>query len=284
MELAPHQIHLFCCYYLEIDDPGLLSSYRALLTERERATETRFHFARDQCCYLVTRALIRTTLSRYVDIAPQDWMFTANCYGRPEVANHHPDVRGLSFNVSHTNGLIVLAVTRERKLGVDTESLQARQPALDIADRCFAPHEVRSLRALPEARRDQRFFEYWTLKESYIKARGMGLSLALDSFGFSFPCDSVIELSVDGEDASTNSSWHFWQLLLAPHYMTALCAARSHGLVPPPVARKVVPLVSECALDYLLLRTSTNALSEFANSQGTATHSVKSPASPLHDR
>src|SRR5665213_1549192 len=119
MELTPHPIHLFCCYYHEIEDPGLLSSYRALLTERERATEVRFHFARDRCCYLVTRALVRTILSRYVDIAPQNWMFTANRYGRPEIANDHPDVCGLSFNVSHTSGLIVLAVTRERQLGVD---------------------------------------------------------------------------------------------------------------------------------------------------------------------
>jgi 4'-phosphopantetheinyl transferase len=284
MALAPHPIHLFCCSYLKVDDPGLLSSYRALLTEQERATEMRFHFARDQRCYLVTRALVRTILSRYVDIAPQNWMFTANRYGRPEIANHHPDVRGLSFNLSHTNGLVVLAVTREAKLGVDTESLQARQPALDIADRCFAPREVLSLRALPEARRDQRFFEYWTLKESYIKARGMGLSLALDSFGFSFPCDSVIELTVDGDDADTNSPWHFWQLLLAPHYMTALCAAHSHSLLPQPIARNIVPLASECALDYELLRTSTKALPALANNYGFIAHSVKSPASPPHGR
>jgi 4'-phosphopantetheinyl transferase len=278
MESAPHPIHLFCCYYLEIDDPGLLASYRALLTERERATEMRFHFARDQRCYLVTRALVRTILSRYVDIAPQDWTFAADCYGRPEIANPHPDVGALSFNVSHTNGLIVLAVTRERKLGVDTENLQARQPALDIADRCFAPHEVISLRALPAAQQNQRFFEYWTLKESYIKARGMGLSLALDSFGFSFPGDSQIELTVDADDANAPSPWHFWQLLLAPHYMTALCAARSYGLVPTPIARNVVPLVSEGTLDYELLRTSTNAPAAIAIDHDIETHSVKASA------
>jgi 4'-phosphopantetheinyl transferase len=258
MEVAPHPIHLFCCYYLEIDDPGLLGSYRALLTEQERATQMRFHFEKDQRCYLVTRALVRTMLSRYADIAPQDWRFTANGYGRPEIANGHPDVGGLSFNVSHTTGLIVLAVTRERQLGVDTENLQAREPALDIADRYFAPHEVVSLRALPAARQNQRFFEYWTLKESYIKARGMGLALALDSFGFSFPGDAQIEFAVDADAAGSHSAWHFWQLLLAPHYMTAVCAVRSDGQVLPPIASKVVPLVSDCTLDYELLRTSTN--------------------------
>jgi 4'-phosphopantetheinyl transferase len=282
MALTAHPIHLFCCYYLEINAPGLLNSYRALLTEPERATQTRFHFARDRHRYLVTRALVRTMLSRYVDIGPQDWTFTANRYGRPQIANDHPDVGGLSFNISHTNGLIVLAVTRERNLGVDTESLRARQPALDIADRCFAPREVASLRALPESRRDRRFFEYWTLKESYIKAHGMGLSLALDSFGFSFPSDSVIELSVDADDANTGSAWHFWQLLLAPYYMTALCAARSPGPPAPPVARNVVPLISECALDYELLRTSANASS--AHNDGLGMHSVKLPASPLNGR
>ena len=115
--LTSAEIHLWLASYDEIDDERLLAAYRELLNPVEKEQEPRFYFARDRRRYLVTRALVRTVLSRYVAIDPRDWIFSTNAYGRPEIANPRASDAGLSFNISHTHSLIVLGVTKQRALG-----------------------------------------------------------------------------------------------------------------------------------------------------------------------
>lgn len=183
------QIHLWFVFLDEIRDARLLDQYRRLLTEEERHQERRFFFAKDQHRYLVTRALLRTTLSRYAPIAPEQWSFYRNAYGRPEIANDDCRANEISFNVSHTLGLIMLAVTGKCLLGVDTENVRTRQVSPDLATHFFSRAEATALQRLPVELQHERFFQYWTLKESYIKARGMGLSIPLDQFSFHFSAD-----------------------------------------------------------------------------------------------
>lgn len=166
---------------------GLTADAIALFTrllsaaERERWERYRVEDARLQ--YLVGRALVRTTLSRYADVPEEAWEFSLNRYGRPDVAEPAA-YRDLSFNLSHTEGLVACAVGRDCALGVDVESVVRRVEIMALAPSVFAPAEVASLGGLaPEEQRDL-FFCYWTLKEAYIKARGMGISLALDGFAF----------------------------------------------------------------------------------------------------
>ena len=114
-----HAIDVWLNFHQEVVDARLLSHLSALLSEDERRQQTRFHLADDRLRYLLTRAMVRTVLSRHAAVDPADWAFTVNAYGRPEIANPHPDARTLRFNVSHTRGLIALAVSREREVGVD---------------------------------------------------------------------------------------------------------------------------------------------------------------------
>ena len=93
----------------------------------------------------------------------------------------------LNFNISHTKSLVLLGVTSDGALGVDVENCRSREAPLKIAHQFFAPEELAELQALPRAQQHDRFFEYWTLKESYIKARGMGLSLPFELVQFPFP-------------------------------------------------------------------------------------------------
>jgi hypothetical protein len=125
-----------------------------------------------------------------------EWQFCNNRFGRPHIANDRPDVCDLSFNVSHTNSLIAIGVTRGLAIGIDTENVYADRSPLGIADRVFAAEESAALWALPECARRRRFFEYWTLKESYLKARSMGLSFPLDTCTFRFTGTTGIEMSV----------------------------------------------------------------------------------------
>lgn len=248
-------IHLWCTFYADLENEALLREYRTLLSDAEQQQELRFHFARDRRRYLVTRALVRTVLSRYADVAPGEWSFTVNDYGRPLIANAAAAARQISFNVSHTDSLIVLAIARGHAIGVDVENTRTRAACIDIADRFFAPAEVSALHALPQARQQHRFFEYWTLKESYIKARSMGLSIPLDHFSFDLLEDDI-GISIHPDQGDKPERWRFWQMSLGPGYLGALCAERVSHEVPVLVVRNIVPLVSDQALSYTLLRTS----------------------------
>lgn len=239
------EIHVWLAFYDQIGEARLHDAYRELLSTEERAQERRFHFARDRRRYLVTRALVRTVLSRYISVDPEQCMFRPNAYGRPDIVNAEAAASGLSFNVSHTHSLIVLAVTQGRELGVDVENAVARAAPLDVADRYFAPREMAVLNSAPSHERQHRFFEYWTFKESYIKARGMGLSLPLDKFSFHYPDDRAVEIAIDPELEDDAARWQFWQFRPTPEYLVALCAERVGTRSPKVVARTIVPLVSE---------------------------------------
>lgn len=256
LRIPADEIHLWLASYEEIADERLHAGYRELLNAEERAQEPRFYFARDRRRYLVTRALVRTVLSRYVPVHPAEWMFATNAYGRPEAANAAAREMGLSFNISHTHSLIVLALTTGREIGVDVENIRAREVSIGVADRYFAPQEVSVLNAAPAHEQQYRFFEYWTFKESYIKARGMGLSLPLDKFSFHYPDPRAVEIAIDPELADDAARWQFWQFRPSPEYLVAVCAERTGAPSPRLVVRTAVPMLSEDPFQPEFLRLS----------------------------
>ena len=256
IEIDPQQIDLWLVFSGEISDPVLLREYSALLCEGERLQRSRFHFARDQHRYLVTRAVVRSVLSKYVAIAPAAWTFRPDAFGRPAIANENVAARRLAFNVAHAGNLIVLGVARECALGVDTEDVCARDPPLEIAERYFAADEAAALRALPREQQRQRFFEYWTLKESYIKAHGKGLSMPLDRFSFHFTANAHLRLELAAGEPESTEHWRFWQLQPTPEYLISVCAGRVGSPLSRLATRRIVPLHEEEAVDCPLLRTS----------------------------
>jgi 4'-phosphopantetheinyl transferase len=253
MDLDLNRIDLWCSF---LDDPyedPLLHRYLSLLSEDERKQHLRFVFPRDRHRYLVTRALVRTVLSLYLNIAPGELRFAANEYGRPEITNDHKE---LSFNIAHTDRLVVLGVTLRRALGVDTECFRSREAPLEVVDRFFAPAEIAALNALPKDDQSRRFFEYWTLKESYIKARTMGLSLPLDKFSFELKPNQPIALSIDPELSDSPSRWSFFQFTIEDH-LAAVCVERIANAKPYLALRRIIPLQNEASLEYEELRISS---------------------------
>jgi 4'-phosphopantetheinyl transferase len=237
------EVHLWLASYEDIVDDALHTAYRRLLNEAERAQERRFYFPRDRLRYLVTRALVRTVLSRYVpSICPEKWVFSTNYYGRPHIVN--PEAGNLSFNISHTHSMIVLGVTRGRAVGVDVENVVSREVSIEVATRYFARCEVADLARLPASRQQYRFFEYWTFKESYIKARGMGLSLPLDKLAFHCLDSDAVVLEIDPALNDDPARWQFWRFRPSPEYLVAVCAERL-GPEPMFIVRKTVPMLKE---------------------------------------
>lgn len=155
----------------------------AVLSPEERARHASLSHPRVRDEHLRARRLVRHVLSRYAEVAPEDWRFTPNAHGRPFVAR--PGLpRPLHFNLSHTRGMLALTVSRTADAGCDVEWHPRRGDTVAIAHRYFAPAELADLRALPAHRQRARFFTLWTLKEAYIKARAMGLAISLQRFAF----------------------------------------------------------------------------------------------------
>ena len=182
LTLANNEIHLWMTKPEELlGNDELLTTYATLLTSKETAKQQRYKFAKDRHDALITRAFIRDLLSYYADIAPQDWQFEKGEKDKPEIINCPLPLR---FNISHTKNLIICAVTLEDDIGCDVENTGRSNDVLAIAERYFSPKESKELFALPVAQQRNRFFDYWTLKESYIKAWGLGLAIPLKDFSF----------------------------------------------------------------------------------------------------
>ena len=249
------RIDLWCTYISEIGDDSLLSRYDALLTAEERVRQGRFRFARDQRRFLVTRALVRTVLSRYAAVRPEEWSFSAGTHGRPAIHAPRP-APALEFNISHSADLVLLGVTSDRTLGVDTESIAAREADIDGLDRYFAPEESAALLSLAPPERRRRFFELWTLKESYIKARAMGLAIPLDAFRFELTGERGLSLHMLPELGDSPGGWRLWQLVLRADYLAAVCAARGGEVSPRITVREIVPLAYEKIIDIAPSRST----------------------------
>ena len=127
--------------------------------------------------------------------------FEKNSYGRPEINGAWP----IRFNLSHTRGLVACLVVRTVDAGVDVEHRRELRDRLKVAERFFSPIEVRELKQLPVEEQPRRFYELWTLKESYIKARGMGLAIPLDQFSYRFAATPV--LTTDPAHQDNGADW-----------------------------------------------------------------------------
>jgi len=236
------EAHLWYVFPEALTDPGLLSVYRQLMCPEERSQQQRFHFAKGRHEYLVTRALVRTTLSRYVATDPETWRFEKNSYGKPRIA-YPKGILPLSFNVSNTDRLIVCLVALDREVGVDVEDIERAGETVEVADRFFSPFEVAALRALPVQSQRRRFFEYWTLKEAYIKARGMGLSLPLEQFSFHLAAGCPVRISFDPRLEDYPQSWQFAQFRPTPRHLVAAAIRRGADPDLHIQLKQTVPLV-----------------------------------------
>jgi 4'-phosphopantetheinyl transferase len=237
MRLEQGQVDVWLTSLSGIGD-HLLRRYEKLMSDDEHARWRRFLVQHAQLQHLVARALIRTTLSRYFDLPPQSWQFAANRYGRPHVTEPR-QFRPVRFNLSHTSGLVVCAVAKARAIGIDVENVRRATEFADLAPRVFSPIELSTFRkTAPEMQREV-FFSFWTLKEAYIKARGMGLSLALDGFSFDLAGPSP-RVHFTERCPDDSERWQFRQYAPTADHRMAIAVA---GVKDPAVRQRwVVPL------------------------------------------
>ena len=222
-------------------------AYLQLLSEPEQAQWQRFKVEDARLQYLVTRALVRTTLSRYADVPARTWQFETNAYGCPHISQPQAS-RNLRFNLSNTTGLVACAVSMDCEIGIDVENITRTVDADAVAPSVFAPAELADFREAGLEDQRERFFSYWTLKESYIKARGVGLSLPLDAFWFELGGTSPL-LCVTDRCPDIPDRWRFYQHAPTDEHMMAVAVAAPQGVEPSIHPRWVKPmsLIAESA-------------------------------------
>jgi 4'-phosphopantetheinyl transferase len=229
LALGDAQVDVWLARDPQLRDPALLETFSRTLSpdERERVSRMQFEAGRHQ--QLVTRALVRSALSRYApEVKPADWRFARSEHGRPRVA--HPERSDLHFNLAHTEGLVVLAVARMPQIGIDVERCDTRVN-LAVARRYFSPPEVAALEALPADEQPRRFRRLWTLKEAYLKALGTGIVGGLGSMHFHLDGEYVTFTSAD----PLASRWQFSEVTVDEQFLVALASLDRARSVAPEV-------------------------------------------------
>lgn len=221
------EAHVWCSIPETVRDAETLHRLTAMLSEAELERYQRFHFPADRQRHLIAHALLRETLSRYHDLPAADWHFTQGEHGRPEIAN--PAVPPLRFNLTHTAGLVCCIVTLDVDCGIDAEKVTRRHATQDIAQRMFSDAEHRELQRLEGLEHLTYFFTRWTLREAYVKARGIGISFPTSKLKFTVGEDNSVAVSFHPDIEDRYDNWHFRLLKPSEEHIAAVALRRSGG-------------------------------------------------------
>ncbi len=225
-ELASGEVQVWIAR-LEETDARALDRCRAMLNDAELQRLNRLASEPLKAEFLLTRGLCRLTLSAYANVCPKDWEFECNAYGKPSIALP-ANLKMLRFNLTNTRTLAACAVAFDVDIGVDIEPLNRTDDTLPISTGIFTSAEVLLLRTLGAANRVRRFYELWTLKEAYAKAKGTGLSELLDRVSFQ-PQGSSTRACFDSGSGDCEDDWQFEQIDLDCNHLLALAVHKKRG-------------------------------------------------------
>jgi 4'-phosphopantetheinyl transferase len=230
--IGPGELHL---WYSLTDDlvnrPDLVAAYQELLISTELYVLAQKCIPEVKMEFLATRALARTTLAAYTGIPPSVLKFIVSAHGRPKLA-HYGLANQLDFNISHSKGAVVIAVTNGPAVGVDVEALD-RELNLDdlLSAGIFSDQEKRWIL---QQEREKRFLQLWTLKEAWAKARGYGLSDRVGDAHFDIGPDGKINFSLPADEDGSQTAWSFEQRIIEERFLVAVAVRYPSTVTPKP--------------------------------------------------
>jgi len=198
-----------------------LEQIEAWLSEEEHQRASRFRFQAHQIQFIAAHGCLREILARYLNINPKELQFIASSQGKPSLADDFRST-GLTFNLSHSNEWGLVAVAYQRAVGIDIEFIRDGLADEQITRRFFSEHEVADLLSLPIELRRLAFFNCWTRKEAYIKARGEGLSMPLNAFDVAILPGEPVEIIRTRPDPAQALQWKLYALQPDDGYVAAL--------------------------------------------------------------
>ncbi len=213
LTLAAGEVHV---WLVRADDAALcMACCENLLATAERERAARFKFEKDRRLYTVAHAALRSLLAGYLNVGPGDLEFEIGRRGKPRLARAFTK-DNLEFNLSHSSEVALIAVTREREIGVDVEHIKEDFAFAEVAERYFTAKEVSALRALPQDLQRRAFYQCWTSKEAFLKAKGVGLSGELDEVEIVLAGESRVQVK------NTLAEWSLRELNPCDGYVGAV--------------------------------------------------------------
>ena len=212
------EVHVWFCNPERIQDEAKISAYNSVLSAQEMHQHDRFHFEKDKHSYLVSHALLRHALSKYSTVRALQWQFSCNTHGKPELVKDTValdiDIPAISFNLTHTDGLCACVVTLDRTCGIDAENIHRKNRLAAVAQRMFAEEELKVLQENPDEQ--HQFYNFWTLREAYVKALGTGLAGSSKDYYFSVKpkgsvvaADRTVSINFRNRRQAESSHWQF---------------------------------------------------------------------------
>jgi len=220
LQLTREAVHIWLA---RVDrDLMAIGNILPVLADDEQAKAARFYFERDRRRFIAAHSILRILLGRYLDCDPRSIRFRANSCGKPALDMPQKEHK-LTFNLSHSHELALFAFTYDREIGVDVEYMRPDVEYEQVARHSFSSNEQEALRDLPGSEKPQGFFNGWTRKEAYIKARGLGLYLPLDVFDVSLKPGDAAALLASREKEQEAARWTMRALAPGQGYAGALC-------------------------------------------------------------
>jgi 4'-phosphopantetheinyl transferase len=216
LRLAEDEVHLWLA---KLDD-RLADNVRHALSADEISRSDRFHFAKDRNHFTAARGFLRTLLSAYTGINSAELRFSYSEKGKPSL--EETQQHGLNFNLAHSHQLAIYALSRGKAIGVDLEYVKEGMAGEKIAERFFSAREIEMLNSLPVELKNEAFFNCWTRKEAYIKARGEGLSMSLDDFDVSLLPGEPAALLGNQKEPTEVTRWTMRTIPVPAGYVAAL--------------------------------------------------------------
>lgn len=207
-------------------DANLRARAVAWLTSDERARADRYRHDRDRLMFLLGRVMARRLVGQALGIAPTAWPWREGPQGRPEIATPQTP---LHFNLAHSADLVCCVLASGREVGIDVEDIERAATDPAIVTRFCSPDEAAAI-AVGTAGWRERFLEVWTLKEAYLKARGVGISVHLADISFSI--GDRVRLEFRGSLAAADKRWAFQLERPTPRHLLAMAASTADGVEP----------------------------------------------------
>jgi len=206
--------------------PEQIEALATTLSADESDRANRFHFEKDRNRFIAARGILRSLLATYLNLSPSQLEFAYGDRGKPSLSIATPG--NLSFNLSHSKGLALYAITKTSPIGIDIEYLRQMSDALQLAKRFFSFREYQAIAQLSPAERQRGFLKAWTAKEAYLKAKGLGLSGGLEKVEVSIASGEVFKLLSIDEDCRLADRWSLYSVKPHPDYLAALAIEKNN--------------------------------------------------------
>jgi 4'-phosphopantetheinyl transferase len=237
--IAENEIHIWVANLR--CEPAQEQAIVETLSPEERQRYAKLRSAQIRSRFAVARGALRNILGRYLDLPPERVCFSYGQNGKPALAGAQADSL-LRFNLSHSQDVALVAVTRGREVGVDVERVRAEFAGLPIAKHFFSPSELAALQALSPVLRTEAFFRYWTRKEAFLKALGEGLPRTPQLFTVSLRPDEPVALHNDSDDSQPVLGWSLAELTPDSRWLPGYVAALAvEGPIPSIQYRRYEP-------------------------------------------